>query len=300
MKLFLATIAATLLSANAHAVQEQSSEIFHQAGAGSFEFSPALDYARLKATYKNNVLGLKSTTVTGPHIEGKFEYGINSMLAVGGILGYASTNSEVSPSGIIKDTTSKGMVDPDIFLNGAIAAGPGSFRFGTHFTYSIDKSKTEANGDTNQASGGMALIPFIGYEMPVGPHIFGGRLSYELIKGDRKSTDSSGGTDVNSTTSGGEDLSAAFFYEFAMPAVSLGTSLEVIASKETSTETAGISTDNHDSTTRAQLNFYAPFRAAPNFTLIPRVSYQRYTAYNSALVDYFDGFLVHVGARFAF
>jgi hypothetical protein len=291
---------AVMFSASAFGADSQvaeGSQFQHQTAASTFELTPQLEYDSI-------TLKLKSTTLDKAEIVGPIssvmgEYGLNDMFSVGLLLAYQSFDQKYSPSGLVQDVHQKGLKDPDLFLNGRVAAGPGSFRFGTHLSFSLEDSKTDSSGDSNAATGGTALTPFVGYEAYFGPHTVGARMTYTVYKGDRKQSDSSSGTQVNSTISGGETLTTQVFYEYLMEQVTLGVAAELNNIKGAKITSNGTSQDSSGSSGYS-LAVYAPWQLAPNVTLLPRFNYGAFTAFDRTNIDSISAWGIQIGARFAF
>jgi len=300
MKPISALLVSLLLSNSVFA--ESGSEYFHQAEIGRFEVTPTVQHLRMRAESSAAQAPLTGVDITATNFEIKSEYGINSMLSAGLILGHSNAKNQPTPSNTFKSRTSKGLNDPDFFLNGALPMGPGTFHFGTHFTYSISKSKIDVDGNSNAASGGWSLTPYAGYDFHAGPNIFGIHMSYDLAQGNRKVVDkySTPGSEINSTDSGGQALTANYFYEYQRQMVTFGAALEVVTQRTSDRETNGVSTDQHDPLTTAQLNLYAPLRFTPNFTFIPTASYIRFIAYDTAATDTVAGMAIQVAGRLSF
>lgn len=280
-----------------------SSEFMHQTEADRFEVTPSFFFGQetTKATADADPETKYKTDTFWLGLMG--EYGINEMLSVGLGLAYETdtTKTSTNDGSTVANTTAKGLMDPDLFLNGKVAAGPGMFRFGTHLTFAIEKFKTkDADGNSNIATGGIALTPFVGYEWMMGPGLLGARLSYDLYKGERSQTYFGGTTGKEK---GGETLGFALFYEMDMAPAIWGFSFAINSHAETKITTAGTTTNQNNGNTDMELTTYAAWEVAPDVTLLPRLSYGR-TARGAAGQQQYekstDGFGLQVGARFAF
>ncbi len=291
------TLISLMFSVSAFGAAE-GSEFQHQAPVSTFELTPTLEYKAF--TTKLKAVGFDKAEISELSEGLMGEYGLNDMLSLGFLLKHSSSDNKYSPSGATKDTSAKGLKDPDFFVNGQVAAGPGSFRFGTHLSFSMEDRKTDASEKSNMASGGALLTPFVGYETILGPHAVGARMAYTLYKGEQKRSDSSSGTKVDSTVKGGEVLTTALFYEYDSQPVTLGVSFELQNQRSTKTTKNGNTTDNNNPVSIYGLSVYAPVLVAPNITILPKVTYNAYGAYDSTNIDSVTGWTVQVGARFAF
>src|SRR5205085_1715707 len=162
-------------------------------------------------TLTENRTDAAKATESGLNETAKVEYGINEMFSAGISLGYSSWTAKSDPE-VFPEYKIKGFVDPILFVNGRLNLADSSLRFGAAFSFSFEDNIRDASGNYNQATGGLALTPFVGYEMTVGEQTFGARLKYRL-QGDTKSKDESGTTKVTSTTKGNNKVTLGLFYE---------------------------------------------------------------------------------------
>lgn len=262
---------------------DSGSEYFHQAAAGAWEVTPALDYHDYSVKWSTTT---NKTDVSGLTYGVKGEYGINDMFSVGVGL---SADSDTSKTDGSASTSKSGMNNIDIYGLGKYDLGGSLLRYGLDFAISTAKVKTD-----NVDLGTTFLTPFVGWEMAMGPGIFGLKFSYAFQLTDRSfDTSSAKEKGINA-----ESLSA--FYEWqADTNWSLGLSLAWNAVNGSKVD--GTQTDNGHA--GMFVDVYAPITVADNITLIPNVGWGD----DGTLMPISTGGLktiqkwnVGVGARFAF
>lgn len=265
-----------------------SSEYLHQAPGGKFEVTPAIKFESLRIEYKNTPT---DATVYQIPLTAKAEYGINDMFSLAATVGYGvgGTSFDDCPSNqTCKGTSARGLIDPTLSANLRVPVGMGALRAGLNFSFSLEDSKEEADGDDNFATGGSTLTPYVGYEMSVGSNVFGARVAYDAVKGDRTHKDESDTAPTSTDKiSGGEDLSLAGFYEYHFPRIfTVAGALEFIDSDETKTSTnGGAKTEDNNSSKILRFRIYAPMKFNETVTLIPTVSSGAYKFENDSNVD---------------
>jgi hypothetical protein len=295
----ISVVLCSLFFASAYAAEQSNngSEEMHQAPASTFELEPQL---ALRDNVQNYTSGAKIEQ-TGALIGVKAEYGFNDTLSAGLLLGYASLSGKISGGSIsVSGADSKGLNDPSLFLNARFNAGPGSIRFGTSLSFSLEKSKIDSNLNSNPATGGTALDPFVGYEMYFDKNTFGARVAYGFLLSNQKRTDSQSGVDVDETISGVNSLHTSLFYERAIDNVTLGFAFDLINNSKTTikVDSTGSSSDGSP-TTYWDLDVYVPIRLTSNLTLLPETIYQTGSALPSTISS-FNSLTIQCGARFAF
>ncbi|NJL25819.1 MAG: hypothetical protein HC902_12015 [Calothrix sp. SM1_5_4] len=167
----LSLLLLALTTATAHA--SNGSEYQWQTPADKMELTPELSYQSFE--FKNKTSGGSDSTGLTETL--KFEYGISEDYSAGAILSHSST--EIKPSGGSKRTAS-GLHDLGLFFHGRAPMMAGSLRYGIDTEFALAKAKMESNGDENVASGGIALAPFVGFEMGSETSTYGARLAYHF------------------------------------------------------------------------------------------------------------------------
>lgn len=298
MKVILATLALVSFAAGAQGTASSAgSEYQHQTPVDKMEVRALLGYKMLdmknKGGSKTEFSGLSETVA--------FEYGVSEMISAGLELSNSGYDIKSTPAGGGAATTTKqsGLHDMVFFLNGRNAMGPGELRFGTLVNFSLGKNKQESNGNSNNASGGIGLTPFVGYEMAAGPGLVGARLSYMFWAGDRKQTDETNTPADEYTISGGSVFTTAFFYEMPMSSMTLGGALEFLAPAKSEYKLNGVKSAETNPHTETALAVYAPYYVNDMVTILPKIRYNTWTAKNSGL-DSVSGWDINVGARFLF
>jgi hypothetical protein len=310
MNLKALTVTAAMLATAAFAAQStfaaegaaEGSEYQWQTPANKWEVQPGILLGSAKKTYKSTysaTLG-DSVKVDALALSAKGSYGINEMFAVDGILTYGSAVAKTSPSGT-HDAKESGIADIQFDFLGRMPLADGSFRYGTALTISPGNHEVKDNGDSNAFSGGYALTPFVGYEMAMGPGIFGARLSHDLNLGDKTvKTKQADGTELKTKVSGGEETSLAVFYEYSVnPMVAVGGALAFDGWSNTKTKNADGTTDTPTSgMTDLDLKVYVPVKLT-DIVLIPQFEYAKAIAM-SHYIDSVSAWNLSVDARFTF
>lgn len=295
-KTVLAMIASLSLNAMAADGGGKGSQFLYQAPVDKIQLTPALTYLSLTAKLKGAVTKLESSGYTGAL---RSEYGISDMFSAGATLSYTSLKNEYSPAGVTASTDSKGLDDIRFFLLGRMDQAASSFRFGTDVNFSLSKSITEADSDTNRASGGISLEPFVGYEMYWNACTVGTKLAYKLYAGDRKAEDKSATPTTTSDVSGGETVTWSAFYEHDMKPWTLGVSLDWESEAKDKEDTNGTVTTSAGQSIMT-LTLYAPYEVSESLTVYPLVNYGKYTAFDTASIESANSYAVQVKGRFTF
>ncbi len=197
-------LATSLVATAQTAIQ---SEYFYQAPTDANVFTPGVEYTSSTTKIKGVSNAQK---LTGPTLNLTYERGITEDFAAGLTVGYA--NQSVEAAGSTKSQTSSGLTDLNIFAKGAMAFTEGSSaHYGVNLVAALENQKVETSGDTNAATGGMYISPYIGYQWAVGAGAVGTRLSTELLK-----TAKSERNNVTTTTEEGTTTQLTGFYEMKM------------------------------------------------------------------------------------
>lgn len=280
-------------AAFAASTASEGSEYMHQAPAGKFEVTPAVDYHDYTVKFSGGTKG----DISGLAYGVKGEYGINDMFSAG--IAISASNDKFKPdSGA--STTASGLNNIDIYGLGKYDLGMGLLRYGLDFSISTSKSKEDATTGvaTNTDLGMTMLTPFVGWEMGMGPGIFGLKFSYAFQLTDRSYDNTAGSKEKGINA---ESLSA--FYEWQADTTwSLGLSLawnSVNGSKidgvSKATGHAGLFVD-----------VYAPITLAQDILLIPNVgwgddgSLAPFATSGGASINTVQKWNVGVAARFTF
>jgi len=285
-------------SCTAMAAESNGSQYQWQTPADKFELTPAIKYST--ATLKNK--GTPSThddfTGFGESLRG--EYGISQQFSAGLLLENVSTKDKSSVPNSVS-TTQSGLMDPVAFFHGRSDAGGGSVRYGADLGFSLGKAKRESNGNSNNASGGISLAPFVGYEMNMGSATAGARLTYKLYTGDRSMTSETTTPATEAKISGPNVMTLGLFYEANMQPLTLGAALEVISTDKATIKITNVTPNTKTaSATDLNIKIYAPYEITPTVTLLPVFDYTIRTAYDKSASEGRNGWDLGVGARFAF
>lgn len=296
MKQWITLFGLSLLFASTAFAQEgNGSQYQYQTPANQFDLTPGLEFGGV--TTKNPASAsyseLKQTMVT-ESVMG--EYGLNDMLSVGLILGASERENDYGTS-LIRNTHSVGFLDPNLFIKGRLPVGPGSLRFGTNLSLAFEKFHVYSDSNTNVSSGGIHMIPFVGYEVEINRNIFGARFSYEF----KLMNDKLVANDVGGTRKGGENFQSALFYEYHLSRVIIGGAFELInhASERVDFDNGG-SQMWKESTSEFRVKAYVPVKLSPRVTILPSLFYGTYAAFDRADTDSISEWNLNVPIRIIF
>jgi len=266
----------------------EGSEYMHQAPAGKWEVTPAIDYH----DYTAKVSSGAKTDVSGLSYGVKGEYGINDMFSAG--IALSASNDKWKPDSGSSQNAS-GLNNIDIYGLGKYDLGMGLLRYGLDFSISTSKVKIDSTSSlpSNTDNGASWLTPFIGWEMAMGPGIFGAKFSYAFQLTDRSYDNSSKEKGINA-----ESLSA--FYEWqADQAWSLGLSLAWNSVNGSKDETGAKTSMGHAG---LFVDLYAPITIAQDILLIPNVGWgdDGNTTFFGTNTNTVQKWNVGVAARFTF
>lgn len=189
-------LAALLFSGSASAAE---SEFFFQAD----EDQHLLSFAGL---YNNSSLESGSTTIDsdGFLIRVQYEQGISEML---------SWNVGVDYGNFTRESTSEskisGLSDLQFALKGRYMTSNGSLRFGADSEFGLQEFEVENDDDSNRASGGIKISPYIGYQWQWDQNVMGVRVARDIILKDSHGDYQGSDAEVD----GGEYTSISIFYE---------------------------------------------------------------------------------------
>lgn len=273
--------AAVVMACGAAQAAEGSSEFFFQSAAGQSELTPRLGYKMSTIRSKGNTQDIKVNGLFNTGVA--YEYGINEMMAVEAALNFASLETDTNPK--VKQS---GLQDPTVKLKATSAMGTWNLRYGAELGLGLEKSKIEASGNTNAASGGFSLTPYVGADANVGPGNLGGRLMY-AYKMDRKEEDNG----VEDTIKDGNEIGLSAFYEYMITDMLLGGSLnyrDIAESKNNS----GVAEVKH-SIMGVSLYSRIPMGT---WALLPRLDYD--FSSTGDLYEKYNDINLSVAARFTF
>jgi len=277
-----------------------NSEYMHQAPGGKFELTPGMLFESVRYEFKSNT---NEPTIFRLPLFVKAEYGFSDMFSLSAVLAYAvgGTSYTECTTTCPDSKKSSGLMDPIVSANLRFPIGAGALRAGLDFSFSTEDSKTESDGDYNNASGGSTLAPYVGYEITFGRNILGGRLSHELVKSDRTHKDQRG-TPSTEKISGGQDTFVNVFYEFNFPRiVSLGAAIEHQKSPTTKSSTnGGPKTSDKNELSITKFKFYVPLEFNERVTLVPALAVGPYRYKNATSLESATYTSVGVYSRFTF
>jgi len=294
MKQWIALFSLSLIFTSAAFAQDgNGSQYQYQAPANQFDLTPALEFQGVNTKFKGgSTSSLKQTTVT---IDAMGEYGLNDMFSVGLILAAAAEGDDNGTSGV-RNTHSTGFLDPDLFVNGRLQLGPGSFRFGTHLTVALEKKHLYSDGNSNQSSGGIHMSPFVGYEVEINRNIFGARFIYDFSLMHNK-LDLQG---LSGTEKGGEVFTSALFYEYHLTRVIIGGAFELTNQASARSEMSDGSVTDSLSQSSWRIKGYAPVRLSSRATILPSIAYGQAAAFDSTNTDSVSTWELNVPIRITF
>jgi hypothetical protein len=301
----LAILCSLMISGGAFA-DGPGSIAMHQAGAGKYEVMPSAGYLSYDEKLSTTGAPLTGYKGTGTAEGLKAEYGINEMTSVGLKLGNYNLNTTVAPSGIIADLKDGGMTDPVLFVNDKMDMGGGTLRFGAQLGVGLGKHTYSSTFDENAAKGGTSLAPYVGYEMNLGPGMFGAKLSYSMFVNDRSiSYDKSAFyAAYSSTASGGQSTSLDVFYEYPVaPTFVLGADLNWNGVQTTKETVNGVSKDDENGTAGVGGAIYGAYFIPTGNTmiaLVPSISQMNMAAGTTKSVKTATSFYAGLAANFIF
>jgi hypothetical protein len=287
------------------------SEYLHMTSAGKWEVSPMINYQDYTIKYTNPTnAGLDKAEVTGVVYGVKGEYGINEMFSVGINLAMENDSIKSSAGSVSNTGTASGLNNIDLYGNGKNDLFGGTFRYGLDFSISPGSTKQDLSSGAFQGSygtstGGVDAIPFVAWEMAMGPGILGAKFSYSFQLTDRKyNSTPSGNANLADSEKGDSAQSLTAFYEWMMNNWSLGLAVSyngVSGSKLTMGNGSSVTADNGHAGIFAEV--YAPIVLADNITLIPNAGFGdngEILIAEQGNVKSYNGWNLSVAARFGF
>lgn len=273
MKLRLLVLLFSLVSSTVAWAQDsadEQSELLRQAPGGALELSPSIGVSSTRFEIKNtNIEGNSSSLPVGLEVE----YGFNDFFSLGADVGYSMSSMRWENCGapyICESSKSKGMVDPSLAAKLRLPVGEGAIRLNLNYSFSLEDSKTESDGDSNNASGGSTLTAGLGYEHRIGPNIFGGIISMEVYQSERTHKDEEPPTTGTEKIEGGETMALGAFYQRRLPSNhAFGVAVAYTITDETKSKSAGVTTDNNNKFEALALHGYMQLRMNDRLTLIP-------------------------------
>ncbi len=261
-------LAAVLLAANVAAASQEGVSEYHQhAAKGEMEVTPEFAYKTMDI--ETNTTGI-TAEASGMELGVEGEYGISEGMSAGVELGYESSELKVKPAGTTNDTEVTGLKDVILFVRGSNGTGSGRLAYGLNLGYSLGDEETTSGAtkdETDAQTGGMSLAPYVGYEMAVGPGVWGAQVNYTWL-GER--TQKNGTTETK--VEDGNGFGLATFYEYAWSAENkIGAALAYDMAGATKSGTP--SATQNDKNNTMTLSLYAPMKAADKLELIPRLDW---------------------------
>lgn len=252
----------------------RSSEFLHQAQAGRWELAPGLS---LTYSVLNDASGAKETRFGHP-LALSAEYGFSRLFALALHLRHDSVAvSTCSAGGNCSSRSSSGVFDPNADFKFRSAMGRGWLVYGANISYAIERFKVQSSGDSNNATGGAVITPFLGYEQYLAGGRGGVKISHETYKGERQAEDSG----VPYIVSGGVQLSAMAFFENRLAPTIYGGALQLKSSTARSgmRSDTGQTVDYNDAYTQAAVLGYAAITSSSSMVWLPslRLVYDRFS-----------------------
>jgi len=277
-------------SSSSSGSSELESEFMHQTKAGVIELTPSFNYHSQSQT---TIVGSAITKASGMTFSAMPEYGINKIFSVGLNLEFSSDSTTTAAG----KTTASGLNDPSLFFNGSYQMGSGLLRAGLTVSYSLGHAKMTSATATNESTGGMGIIPMVGYEMPLASGVFGGQFKYSYL-GTRTFDDATG--TLLSTTTGGSAWNLAVFYEKTFSPMLVGLALEYsgISAATSVTHVGTFSfTQLGVSSSKFTANLYGSYSLSEKLLLLPGFIYGMPS---SAALSSASAIEIDVGVRYKF
>ncbi len=252
---------------------------FHQADSGHVELTPAFGYATATATalaVASPVVSAKDTA----NVESlRAEVGIGSYVSMGFDVAYQSDKVVTTPAGLVGDSTSKGLNDPDVFVLGRLGVGPGNIHYGATFSHAFDHKKIRANS-SNEFTGGDTLTALVGYELPISAGTLGIAFADDVAKGDSIINNETAGTGyTDAVVEGGKSASGSLFYETKFDPCVLGFAFQYASTSETMSiykvngNVSGPGVNDHNAFNTIGLKLYGSYAMGSVVTLLPSVEH---------------------------
>jgi hypothetical protein len=287
------------------------SEFLYQTEAHKFDVTPQIGIGSSVTRYSQN--NLKRYELSFPFgVQG--EWGINQMFSIGLDLNYWAAGRTYKCDNNCPDNThSGGLMDPTLQFKGRNGIGSGTIRYGADLSVALEKSKIDSSGDSNAASGGTTLAPWIAYEHLLGRGFIGGKIQYDLYKGDRKvQNDTVAGSakidpandapSAASTDSNGQNLALNVFYEMKFKTkYTAGVNVNYLYHSETRSSVNGASSvPLRDQASSTGLKLYGTVQFTERIALLPAIMAEAVRYSNSNVVD--GAVMIGAGAagRFTF
>ena len=297
MRASLLALVLLLGTGSAHAANDDISQFEHHASAGQLEITPRLAEVLATSDVKNpSVQGFDHRYVDDTILHVSAEYGIVPQFAIGVDLGMSTASARLD-GGIANDmrTNTSGFDDISIYGRGHFHLPVGSLVYGVDADISTSKHVEDVHGNFNSASGGTSIAPYLGYEVQTKKAgLFGGQVDY-LFQNDTKFKDERTTPATESTSSGGNAVGAAFFYEYRLHPITFGAA--VVYEHIANTKTGGVSDDDHKSLYGVRL--YTPIRLG-KIEILPEMDSISYALAGDSPYKNVHSFVFQVAGRFAF
>lgn len=276
-----------------------NSEFLHQPEAQELEVIPGVKLNVTAFSLRNT--DTKVTGVGSP-LTVDLDYGFSSMFSAGLVLGYGSTayvRTCTFPK-TCNDTTSKGLLDPKLNFKLRFPVGPGTLRVGADVGVAVEHSKIKSSGDSNQASGGTTVTPFVAYELPLSVGLLGLAMQYDVYKSDQKTDDDSFAPGTTYSVTGGQSFGTSAYYEANFRKLTFGGALNYANAGISKASVNGKNLDVDSVINAFGVSFYLPVHFTPTIALLPIASYSVLNYSSMSSVSSAGVFNVGVAGRFSF
>ncbi len=315
--LFRTLVVTAALASTAHAAKDMQSEYYHQAAGMTQELSPTLDYRSSNTQAKSAAgIGTSTATTSGFGLYLDYDYGLNEDMAISVDLGFENYNTSVSPDNTTANSARNGIGLTDLsgrFQGRVPAMGPGNFVYGTKYNLNLIRPTVNqiggaANGSLGVQEGYHFLMPYIGYEMNLGPGIAGLHFDYEVLKSDRRiDYTTNNGTVITIINRGGNHWMWGAFYEIPHNEWLFGLSVDSLTTNDSSRQpiynNASINRESRDNASVDLITrLYMTYTMDKDLTLTPSAYYTTLSSkYREGVETDSDNEMgIALSARFAF
>jgi len=223
----------TLSGLDIHEANAGGTQFFYQTAPDNRAITPGASYLEQKINSTNGY-----QTVSALLIAIIYEHGFTPMFSLGGVLAYES--GSITQTGV-NDETISGLANIILYGRGTLPMGTGAFKFGADLSVSPGNQTVSYNGNVNAFTGGQQIIPYVGYQHPMGPGFIGAKLLTQIDLGNRSQTNSQ--TNTTNKTSGMDTTEFDVFYELMCSLGHIGGALEY--QSISSTDTNGTTSSNY-------------------------------------------------------
>jgi hypothetical protein len=301
-----ALVLAAFAASTAYAGTPVKSEYFYQTEAQKHQVTPEINYTSDKLKGDDVTGTAQKTDITSQILNVRYEYGINEMFSAGAMAGYQMSGEYDQGAGNSSDN--KGMTDITIFGKGNWAFRDGeSMHYGANWMVSPgDQEIDQVKKESNAMSGGMTLMPWVGYQWMIGSGaVAGANLSTELDVGDRTVKTTTALGETTAKTTGGNETALTGFYEHPWDKTVVGVSLSYLAINTTEADTSGV-TATTTGGNYWRLRVYPTYTLNESTTILGQIAYTSFLGDSFARsgteydVDSWNTLNIQVGGRFTF